>query len=201
MLCVRILGLSLWMAMVVLLPLSGQTIVHVALGPESFLKISGLTNVNSFCLTYGVHKDILTLSPQFSLGEKRSHHVQNANLHVPLERFVTANAAMKEEFLLLLQEKTYPNILISVGSIQADSISTTRINGYAEVKITLAGVTRNYTIKFQSAALDQNLVATGHQILNMRDFNLVPPTRLFGLVQVKENIAIDFQLYIVLLSP
>ena len=174
---------------------------YVELKSESAFKIHGLTNINSFDFTYFIKNSPVVLCPLVNHTDSL-YNITIADFQMPLQSFETDNPQMKQDFLDLVKEKQYPTMTISVRNFYI--LHTNNFNncvkkkGTAIVAITLGGITKLYSIQFIINGKDKAFSIEGHQTLNIRDFNLEPPTKFFGLVQVKETIEIDFNLNVLL---
>lgn len=179
---------------------SAQDRFRIQVDPQSTLEITGYSNINSFSLCCSAIHAGTEIRPSVTGTEVNEITNIRAEWVLPLIHFNTDNASIKEGFLELVNQKQYPVMRIFLKHITLFDSSNDGNDGDAIVDITLGGVTRTYAIRFH-ANLDHNgLITTGHQKLNIRDFNLEPPTKLFGLIHVKENIDIDFHM-VFLLTP
>jgi hypothetical protein len=199
----RLKSLS-FLVLSIFLPLKLEATIqyYVELKPGSFLKIHGLTNINNFDLLYHIN-NTLVLRPSVNVSDS-CYSITNANNQIPLKYFETDNTQLKSDFLDLVKEKQFPNMILSLNCFYfTKNISDNSIKrGIAEVAITLAGVTRFYSIQFITNKDKSNNTyhLEGHQTLNIRDFKLEPPKKFFGLIQVKEMIEIDFNLKMYIIS-
>ncbi len=171
---------------------------YVELKSESAFKIHGLTNLNSFDFTYFIKNSPIVLCPLVNHTDSL-YNITIADFQMPLQSFETDNQQMKQDFLDLVKEKQYPTMTISVRNFYLLSTNNCiKKKGTAIVAITLGGITKLYSIQFIINGKDKAFSVEGRQTLNIRDFDLEPPTKFFGLVQVKETIEIDFNLNVLL---
>jgi len=191
---------NILLILILILSLSNKKEVNnyfVVLEPQSSLTIHGITNVNTFELSYLIKNPPVNLYPSVNATDS-SYNLGIADLHVPLRQFETGNHLLKNDFLELVKEKQFPIMTVSAKSFY---LSGKKLPGFFEtqkgmagVSITLGGITKTYNIPFTLKGNNQTLLIVGHQVFNIRDFNLEPPTKFFGLVHVKETIEIDFNL-------
>jgi hypothetical protein len=64
------------------------------------------------------------------------------------------------------------------------------------MEITLAGVTKTATVHFTLKPKGDFLQLTGRYAVSFSDFNLEAPERMMGLVKVKEDLLVEFNLLI-----
>lgn len=168
---------------------------HVVLSPESTLQITGHTNVNSFTCQYQGEFYQDTLSVTATKGNDM-WHVQNAVLALETKRFDCHNPLMNADLLDLLQAEKYPQILIQLISVPekgAQRLKSSAVNTIpVKVNIFMAGKERQYMLNVKRQQNASTSLYTGHLDLNITDFGLCPPKKMLGLVTVKEQVSIDF---------
>ncbi len=105
---------------------------------------------------------------------------------------------MNEDLQELLKSEQYPYLYLEIHSIELDRDNTEieRLNVASRVSITLSGITREFHITDgmvinQSA---EDLIFRGKRALKLTDFNIEPPTKFFGLVQVTNELKVDFEI-------
>jgi hypothetical protein len=65
------------------------------------------------------------------------------------------------------------------------------------ISITVAGVSRQYDINCKIHNVDnENQVLNGTALIKLTDLEIVPPVKMLGLVKVKNEITINFELFI-----
>jgi hypothetical protein len=185
---------------ILILSLSNKKVTNkyfVELEPQSSLTIQGITNVNTFELSYLIKSPAVSLYPSVNVTDS-SYNLGIADLHIPLRQFETGNHLLKNDFLELVKEKQFPVMTVSAKSFYLIGKKLPGFfemqKGIAGIAITLGGITRTYNITFTLKGNNQTFLIEGHQTFNIRDFNLEPPTKFFGLVHVKETIEIAFNL-------
>lgn len=162
----------------------------VIIAPSSKIVIKGRTNVNTFKCQYNILKLDKPISVFFKkhndeiIFEKTTLVLENAN-------FDCGGTAINNDFQELLKSETYPEIFIKLREITKCPNDENRIQTLLDIEI--AGVTRSYSIPVEFENED-TLVIKGMLTLNLRDFNLEPPKKALGLIVVKDNIDINFQL-------
>ncbi len=194
----RLLYCLIFLLSGMLLPVEGQEHAQVMLIPVSTLKITGLTNINSFSLTCLAKSNAIQVFPDITESGMKNFRDYMVDMILPLNGFESDNPIIKRDFLDLVKEKRYPTMHIYIAHICINSTTQARKDSITNVAITIGGVTRNYAIRFHTSSSGKEVLTSGHQKVNIRDFQLEPPRKFFGMVQVKEIIDIDFQL---LLSP
>lgn len=157
--------------------------------PTTKLYINGEANVKKFTCTFNANYLRRTKKEVRYMKNGNSITFENAILPLANEAFDCGNNAINRDFHLLLKTKEYPQITLELNKV----ILKNATNGEAYVTITIAGRKKGYSfpVSFPTATKDR---FKGRLNLNIRDFNLQPPKKLMGLIVIKENIEISFDL-------
>lgn len=167
---------------------------EVSLSDESNLSINGTSNVTDFSCGLEQHlsQEKLSFSYQF---EQNRVLVDGNTLYINAEQFDCGKRGINRDFKKALKVKEYPYIKITLKELivtDAQSFPTEAL-----VNIEIAGVVREYMISLVEIESFSNSVRVrGEKSLNITDFNLSPPTALFGMVKVRDELSIDFNLII-----
>jgi len=157
--------------------------------PESpvtgFLDITVESNVNKVLFSYPISERNITSGT----GKRLT------NIVLPVRDFECNNKLAFKDFLTLLKAEQYPDIIISIpwNALQQpeheDSVTLKNI------KITIAGVSRKYDIYCtaeDSGNGDKILVGTIK--IDLNDLNIIPPSKYFGMVKIKDEVFVKFGL-------
>lgn len=158
--------------------------------PKSELVITGDTNINTFVCAF----DTAHLKPSENIGYSqngRMMHFKNAVLRLNSQGFDCGGRGINKDFQKLIQADTYPEITLNLKNIIFD----TSDNAEAEVVIGIAGKQKRYTfpVKIHKEEIPR---FTGLLKLNLNDFALEAPKKLFGLIVIKEEVEISFNLIV-----
>ena len=173
-----------------------QTTVSVLLQNNSSISINGTSNLLSFKLTQKGDK-LANKTFVITASQIRNKIILSLNQHsIVVRNFDSNNKMALRDFFKLLKIDTYPEIKIQLNYIE--SMKSAPLNDYskgqASVNITITNVTRQYMIPISSNKSGDLYNLTGRMKLNIKDFGLVPPIEMFGLIKVNEWIDIDFNL-------
>lgn len=166
----------------------GSTSVLIA--PTSKILIKGKTNISTFKCQYNVSK-LNKPIPVFFRKYKDEIIFDKTTLVLDNANFDCGGTGINNDFQKLLKSETYPHIFIKLKEISEDLNNENRIQALLDIEI--AGITRPYSIPIEFEGED-TLLIKGILSLNLRDFNLEPPKKAFGLIVVKDTIDINFQL-------
>ncbi len=152
----------------------------------NFLVINGESNINKFSFSY--------MTPLLARGENASKGAEDERIDfkIPVHQFKPGNPRMYDDFLSLLQAEEYPYITISLLSGNSNRERSSVISRNERISVTIAGVTREYTLNCTLAHCNDDLVLNGMLTVKLTDFGLIPPVRLSGIVKVEDEINVRF---------
>jgi len=160
--------------------------------PNSELSISGDTNISGFGCEFNTFyleqcREVVYL--------KDGNHIRfkNAILSLKNEGFDCGNKGINKDFHSLLNTKEYPKITLELTDITLNRAD----RGKANVKITIAGKERKYSLPIEIVTSPTHCFI-GKLSLDIRNFGLQLPKKLFGLIVIKEEIEINFNLAVAL---
>lgn len=159
---------------------------------NSRLVINGQTNVNRFTCKTDCYGNNDTLEYSVDTGSCTMVFSRNTIL-LPVNSFSCGSEMITNDFMEMLNLKKYPDMKIRFLSLDHFNhpVSTTRAAG--NVKITLAGITKTYNVIFSvSPTGKESFLLTGKQTVCFSDFNLIAPRKMMGLIQVKEDLEVEF---------
>lgn len=157
---------------------------NTAPGCESYLFISGESNVNEFTFTYNGEDAENT--------DKTNHNNRSVEISIPIRDFEASNPMMYSDFLELMKESRYPRIKVSFSMEHLEKTLKGQDGSCPEVNITIAGVTRTYSIECSVDQCSGNILLKGRQVVKLSDFKLKPPAKLLGLIKVSNEINVNF---------
>lgn len=158
--------------------------------PQSQLLISGDTNISEFDCNFD--SEMLPTNCAVTYSETENGITfKNAVLLLNNKGFDCGNRQINKDFHALLQTEEYPSLELELKKIKMKYANSAE----AVVDITIAGTTKTYQLPVKLLANP----ATGFEgklQLDINDFGLEPPKKVFGLIKVKEAIEISFNLIV-----
>ncbi|MCF8362567.1 MAG: hypothetical protein K9G70_08085 [Prolixibacteraceae bacterium] len=152
----------------------------------TFVTISGSSTINQFQLI----NNNVTIKPG-NLATKNNCYF----IEIPVHDFESENRKITSDFRELVKAEYYPTISIVIRSdeLKPDNHKISHING----TVTLAGQDHQTRIAYTALPTTQKkLRIQGEATLKLTNFNLQPPTKLFGAIQVHNLIFVNFVLYV-----
>ena len=158
---------------------------------RNYINIVGNTNLNQFEFRLD-----LPLNQIFSVDNSGLTDGQHAGLYeipLPVKSFEASNQFLYHDFLMLLKANLHPKIIIGIGYNQLLEFLEGENYTVQNIKITLAGVTKEYPVSCVVNLCSGNLVyITGYKNIKLTDFNIDPPEKFQGLVKVENEVMINF---------
>ncbi|WP_027136996.1 YceI family protein [Gaetbulibacter saemankumensis] len=167
------------------------TKTHVRVASGSFLQVKGNSNVNSFKCVYDTNK-FQELIPVHYRVKNNEIEFHKTALVLETKFFDCGSRVINNDFQKLLKSKEYPKIsliLQEISFLENEEILN------AQVDIKIAGITNTYSMPVQ-VNKHKELHINGDLKLQLSDFQLVAPKKLFGLVVIDNEIEIDFKLVV-----
>ncbi len=178
---------------------------RVKLASNSYLRIIGSTNVNSF--TCGFEGEIPNDTFKVNVSKKNDKlYVENGSLVIPVKGFDCGNKMMNQDFLDLLRVNKHPEIRIMLTSLDmaeghfSVENKTEELWAVAEITFFIAGESKKYPVPIKINQKKEGQYFEGTRKLDITEFNLEPPKKFMGLIQVQEEVIIDFSLNLTLLN-
>ncbi|MFO8148171.1 MAG: YceI family protein [Bacteroidota bacterium] len=163
----------------------------IKIKPDSKLTITGDTNISKFLCEFDSKMIPSTRKVKVS-GNQEELHFQNAILTLDNTGFDCGSKGINKDFHALVKTEEYPEISLELKKL---CINTPN-QAIADLIITIAGETKTYRVPVK--VIDGDIPQyRGDLTLNIKDFNLKPPKKMFGLIVVKEDIDINFNLNVV----
>jgi len=172
-----------------------QSVVSIDLQRNSSLTINGSTNLLTFKLVQNGDKLLRKTQTLKTTESKNKVYLSDNKLSIAVKNFSSNNKIALDGFMDLLKAETHPNLIVEFNYLEMpttekdESLKTKTL-----VSFTITGVTKQYTIPITATHVGNQYTINGNKSINIRDFGLVPPVKMMGLVRVSEWINIDFHL-------
>lgn len=159
-------------------------VAEMELNENSEFYIQGSTNVNEFkCVYERKVPDIISVEYKDKADHKTFH---NLDIRFHSNSFDCGNNKMNQDFQHLLKADTYPEIVITLNKLEKYSDEYAK----AFISIDMVGERGKYEIPIHY--LEDHY--KGKLRLDIRDFGLEAPKKVFGLIKVDEQIELHLKL-------
>jgi len=123
-----------------------------------------------------------------------------ADISVDVKSFDSGSKMMNSDMYETLKYDKYPIIdfkLVKINNIKKLDSFKQNFNANITGVLTIAGKSNNVEIDFNIGELsDSTFYLKGNKSISMLDFNVDPPSKFFGLIQVDDTLNINFNLYV-----
>ncbi len=173
---------------------SGAALKKWVVNENSSLSVNGSTNINKFSCVIPAYGRIDTITLNKSKDEKGI--VLSGSIDLKVNSFDCHNSGMTKQLQKTLNQKQFPLLHIRFLSLDRLPVITAKpqlITGMVDIEI--AGVTKRFGINYQiSQDAEKGIDLLGSRNLNFSDFNLIPPTKLGGMIKTKDQLTVAFNL-------
>lgn len=181
----------LWIGLLLLLsPGKEQWVIT----DTSNLVVNGSTTINKFSCEIPSYDRLDTLN----LIRNGKGALLSGNVGLNVQSFDCHNSMMTRDLRKTLHQKEYPRLFIqflSLSELPDLTIQAQAVTGL--VNIQLAGVTKRLEVNYQiSADAERTVHLLGSKTIRFTDFNLVPPSKLGGMIKTNDELTVTFHLRI-----
>ena len=168
--------------------------------PESELTIAGKTNLNVFSCKY---MNDLTDTLWIAIEQDRDvYHLQNTQVQLDVDAFDCGGKIINKDFRKLLKQEDFPEIVVKFESFTAPPEEQRNLLGSLNTRFELTGNAAVHTIDIlKQSEHSRNTNYYGQTTLDITQFGLKPPSRLFGMVKVDKTIEVQFDLNVIVIKP
>ena len=175
---------------------SAQDSIGVDIQKNSTITINGTTNLLSFKL---IQRGDKLLKRNFLITATQSQNkiLLSQNEHtIIVKDFNSDNKMALRDFFKLVKADIYPTFNVKLNYFEVDPKDNSKeiTKALVSVDLTITGKTRQYYIAVKSNHEGDVYNLRGNKKIDIRDFGLVPPIEMFGLIRVNEWINIDFDI-------
>jgi hypothetical protein len=159
---------------------------------SSKLVIYGDTNVNRFTCETDCFEKIDTL--EYHLDEKACDiFFTQTQIRVPVKSFRCGSEMITKDFWETLNVEKYPTMTVHFLNLRDFSTAENGDLVRGEVAIVLAGVQKKYHVQYRLERHSQDYFSlVGKQPVCFSDFQLKAPRKMMGLIQVQEDLEVEF---------
>jgi polyisoprenoid-binding protein YceI len=167
---------------------------RLTLQPASRLWVEGNSTIKSFSCTATDVDAVVEATPnavaQVAAGEKG---IRTVKITVPAEKMECGNGTMNEHMRKALKIAENPTIEFKLSGYDvtrgADGTS-----GTLKGTLSLGGVQKSIAIPAEGKTESGALHVTGAYELKMSDYDLTPPSLMFGRIKVRDAVNVKFDL-------
>lgn len=172
---------------------SSPTVIKWIIEKNSTLRVDGESNVNSFTCNITEYAKVDTL---VCFNDPLQPIILSGKIEMDILSFNCHSNMITKDMRKTLKAEEYPKMFIRFISLQKMPgllAKTELIKGLLEVE--LAGVKKTFELSYSfSKASAGSIQLNGTRTFYFSDFKLSPPTKLAGLIKIKDDFVVNFQL-------
>ena len=167
-----------------------QDSLSVMVRSLSSLQIHGWTNINTFTCEQTYQSNDFRKIQLYREGEEIVF--QDAELVIPVVDFDCGHKIMTKDFQEILEAESNPFLRILLHSLTGHGERQ-----IADVSIRIAGRSRRYKMPVEIIqGNEMSMSGSGQRDVRFSEFNLEPPVKFMGMVKVKDELRISFNIRI-----
>lgn len=157
--------------------------VNYSLAPGAELKLSGTSSLHDWDMV----SSTATGKAEFVLESGKLTDVKSATIEMPAESIKSGKSAMDKNAYTAMKTKDHKQVKFALKNF------TQKGNGYDAVgDLTIAGVTKTVSLPVTFSKTGDKINFKGSHPFKLTDFNIDPPTALFGTVKTGNEVSIHF---------
>ena len=176
---------------------SKAQLVRLDVHPDTKMSISGTSTIHSWTSEVKECTGQIEMEEMyFKNGVKPGDRISSVVLTVPVKSIVSPRgAAMDKKTFEALKEDRFPQIRFTLIDNTVREVNGQAFVIEASGNLEIAGVTRTVTLTVNGKPDGTNRYQfDGSKKLNMREFDMEPPTAMFGQIVTGEEVEINFTL-------
>ncbi len=177
-------------------------VVRYTITDSSTLRVHGTSTMHNFTIHAGDVLGRFQIRPAVVDGLSLQMIAENpmGTVTIPVEQLRGGNLLFNRDLQKALQANIYPDIsyhLTSFLPVDTSGNGTDWLPITTEGQLTITRVTRTVRMQIEGRWNQQDqLEFKGTRLLSIFEFGIDPPTRLFGALQVRDTVEVDFHLYL-----
>ena len=172
--------------------------VKYTIAPESTMSVIGTSTLHHWTSTVTKITGYMELDQKIaSKGElKKGDEIFEVNVTVPAKSIISPRGAtMDKKTYDALKSEQHPDIIFEFSKIKVGDIIDGNIHVVAKGNLTIAGKTNFVEIPVTGKVNSSSqMVFSGSYKLNMKDYDMEPPSAMFGQIVTGEEVEIKFEL-------
>jgi polyisoprenoid-binding protein YceI len=177
-------GLALFMT------LSGQTSHKYKIDKNKII-IKGTSNLHD----WKMEVEDINGNMDADIKDNKIESINSLTLNVNVNSIKSGKSLMDKKAYYALKSELYPEIHFSLSGISDIIINNKGQLVTANGILSIAGIKKSIQIKAIGSTYNNgDLGFTGSKSLKMSDFNIMPPTAIFGTLKTGDSIVVEFDI-------
>jgi polyisoprenoid-binding protein YceI len=152
------------------------------------LTIDGTSSIHDWTIT----AEQFTGNAEIVLEGTNIGDIKSLSFSVPVKSLKSGKSSMDDNTYEALKAKDHPTISYNLNEIVSKTKSGNSVVMDTKGNLTIAGVTKTINMKV-TTDVSNNVVFDGKVTFKMTDFEVDPPTAVFGTIKTGDEITINFK--------
>ncbi|MDF1571935.1 MAG: YceI family protein [Bacteroidales bacterium] len=158
---------------------------------NSEITVTGTSSVHD----WEMNATAMNASIQLSIKENSINDIVNVDFSMPTEKLKSENSIMDKKSWSALKSDKHESIRFDLSRVSGFTTDGKTFSGTATGNLFIAGKSRPVTIPFDGNIKTGNTITvTGQEKINMKDFNISPPTAMLGTLKTGEEVTVKFKM-------
>lgn len=170
--------------------------IELTLAEDHEMMIDGTSNVRDWDAQVNMINATFVLSEfdMSNLSALTPDHFETLELSMPVKDIESDSGRLTNNMQKYLKGDDYPIITFNLSNIDSVTVDGNSATIVANGVINAAGVDHETTMNVDATFENGNVTFSGTQQLKMTDFNIDPPTAVFGTIRARDEIDIIYSL-------
>jgi len=168
---------------------------------ETKMTVSGTSTLHDWTSEVNEVKGYVEVNDKFGKNGKvkKGDEIGAVNIHVTVKSIISPRGAtMDKKTYDALKSEDHPEIIFDMKNCVVSSVSSDTFTVVAKGDLTVAGVTKEVDFPVEGKILSGDKMSfTGAYKLNMKEYDMEPPSAMFGQIVTGEEVEIKFELLVV----
>ncbi|MEL7833146.1 YceI family protein [Fodinibius sp. Rm-B-1B1-1] len=165
---------------------------------KSTMQIEGTSTLHDWTADVEKFSSYINFDASALEGDTKNNPVKSLSLTIPVESIESGKGGMNRKMYGALKSDDFPNIMFQMDNAElttADSSSTIELN--INGTLTVAGTSKSITLPVTGEQQgNESYKFTGEYEINMKDYNVDPPSAMLGTIKSGEKVTISFEFYV-----
>ncbi|NKI26023.1 YceI family protein [Arenibacter sp. 6A1] len=155
-----------------------------SLSPKSVVTINGSSTVSDWIVEANAMKGTI---------QNKENLIKELTLEVTVEKINSERgASMDKKLHSALKMEEHPQVTFKLKELTEKDADASK--GTIKGLLTIAGVTKDVVLSCEIRKTGKEYFIKGNKEINLTDYNIAPPTAMFGQIVVGENVTVNFDL-------
>ena len=174
--------------------------VRYSVTDSTKMTVSGTSTLHDWTSKVTEIKGFIEVDEKFGKGGKvkKGEEVTLVSIQVPVKSIISPRGAtMDKKTYDALKSEQHPEIIFILKNSPVSSVEGAEFTIHAKGDLTIAGVTKKVEFPVSAKQLsEERLSFKGAYKLNMKDYDMTPPSAMFGQIVTGEEVVISFELVV-----